>query len=173
MHNALVENAQENSRVAASVCASVTTGKCTWPALARWAQSGSRGVKKPTFGLTSMDPSPTRIRSFRRPNRAKLLFSEVWSSFYHGFWWFVIGFHGVFMVSHALWSRNARVLESKLMVWPDWQEPTKNAYFGKDFTDSGVQKAVFSRLRRLRIATESAPYPAGGARCVLADSKYA
>ena len=29
------------------------------------------------------------------------------------------------------------------MVWPGWQEPTKNAYFGKDFTDFGTQKAVF------------------------------
>ena len=63
-----------------------------------------------------------------------------------------MGFHGVFMIFHAAWSRNARVWESKLMVWPGWQEPTENAYFGKDFTDLGVQKAVFSRLRRLRIA---------------------
>ena len=62
------------------------TAKCTWAALPRWTQSGSRGAKKPTFGLTSMDQNPTRIRSFRRPNRAKLLFSEVWSCFYHGFW---------------------------------------------------------------------------------------
>ena len=38
------------------------------------------------------------------------------------------------------------------MVWPGWQEPTENAYFGKDFTDSGMQKVVFFRLRRLRIA---------------------
>ena len=58
----------------------------------------------------------------------------------------------IFMVSHAVWSRNARVWESKLMVWPGRQQPTENAYSGKDFTDLGVQKAVFFRLRRLRIA---------------------
>ena len=30
------------------------------------------------------------------------------------------------------------------MVWPGWQEPPENAYFDQDFTDSGVQNAVFS-----------------------------
>ena len=71
------------------ICVSVRpcvcrTAKCTCPALPRWTQSGSRGVKKPTFGLTPRGRNPTRIRSFRLPNRAKLLFSAVWSCFYHG-----------------------------------------------------------------------------------------
>ena len=48
-------------------------------------RAGPGGVKNPTFGLTSMDPNPTRIRLFRRPNRAKMLFSAVWTCFYHGF----------------------------------------------------------------------------------------